>query len=178
VVAADEALGGRARRTGVDGVCGGFHDKAEAFVGVEPNMKGSRVVAEDVYVGQMEVEGTTISGKRDGARGHAAEGRRHVGPQRVGGGGGADGAKEQLRVPRERGVPDNIARRANVGDGGGGGGLRDSIDGEERQGWGEVGVVVVDGRGRLGGDGRYGRGRRGRGQRVGWQLVRNDGRGG
>jgi len=142
VVAADKAFGGRARRTGVDGVRGGFHDEAEAFVEVEPNKKGNRVEAEDVYVEQMEVEGTTIGGKRDEARGHTAEGRRHVVPQRVGGGGGADGAEEQLRVPRERGVPDNIARRADVGDGGGGGGLRDSIDGGERQGWGEVGVVV------------------------------------
>jgi len=74
-VAADEAFGGRSRQTGVDGVRGGFHEEAEAFVGVEPNKKGNRVVAEDVYVEQMEVEWTTISGQRDESRGRAAEGR-------------------------------------------------------------------------------------------------------
>jgi len=131
-----------------------------------------------VDVREVEVQGGAVGGAGEQAHGDAPDGGGDVVTQRVRGGGGADGAGEELRVLVQPRVSDDVARRADVGDGRGDVRLGDRVDGGDEEGGDEVRVVEVDGRGRFVGD-DGGRGERELGRRrEGGQLVGHDDRGG
>jgi len=131
-----------------DGVASRVDDEVEALVGVEADQEGDGVVAEDVYVGEVEVEGGARGGACVDAEPEAAEGGGGVVSESVACGGGAHGAGGGLGVAAEPRVADDVPGRTDVGDGGGNVGFLSVVDvgdGDVEGGVGGGGMGVVVG---------------------------------
>jgi len=150
----DGAADGRGGGADENGVAGRVDDEVEALVGVEADQEGDGVVAEDVDVRKVEVEGGARGGACVDVEPEAAEGGGGVVAESVVGGEGAHGAGGGLGVAAEPRVADDVPGRADVGDGGGNVGFLSFVDvrdgdmegGVGGGGVGAVGSVVGGGR--------------------------------